>query len=86
LHELVIDRCMKWYGQAQDVIGLSKAFPGVPFVLWDEEPEDLWNCCYRGGPLYDVLAWIEVSPFDPDEFVGSGPQPDGSRPRRGSAA
>lgn len=84
-HERGVDGHTNWHEHDRDTTPSPRRLE-VHFVLWGEEPEDLWKCYDLGGRMQNVLSRIEYPPSDPDELVGPWPQPDESCPRRGSAA
>lgn len=52
-----VNEC-KWYNHMNDVVDLSKQYPGVLFTLhgWGEEPEDVWRLYVRDGECQRAVA------------------------------
>lgn len=67
----------KWEDHDEDMIRLSRAFPGVLFELQGagEEDGDLWRTYYLAGRLQHAPAEVRYPPFDPDKLEEPyGPQ------------
>ena len=57
----------KWYKHDKDMLGLSREFPGVLFMLHGEGEEggDLWRTYYFDGRLQHEKAVISYAEYDP---------------------
>ena len=62
---------VKWYDHDDDMIEVSKLFPGVLFALHGEgdNSEDMWDAYYLNGKMQYCGAEIVYPPFDPEKLA-----------------
>ena len=68
----------KWYDHDEDMMLLSKRFPGVLFELYGdgEDSEDMWRAYYRDGRMQYCPAIITFNPFSEEELAKCEPIKD----------
>lgn len=63
----------KWYTHSQNMIDLSKSFPGILFILYGsgEDSGDLWVKYFYKGKIQFEEAKIVYEPFDESKLKDS---------------
>jgi hypothetical protein len=61
----------KWYDHDEDMISLTKAFPGTLFCLSGkgEEAGDMWKVYYRDGTMQICRAQFSYPPYDANKMT-----------------
>ena len=67
----VLEERHKWYEHDEDMLALSREYPGVTFCLSGEGEDqgDVWKKYYRDGKMQECRQQMTMPEFDPEALA-----------------